>query len=279
MGAVWSKAQSEVVEASLGIAAACGVRWASVAAHELAHFLVAQWLGYEASIHLGALTSLPPHVHVHGITSCARHAALVRHAGWVFSVLLAAALSLIVGALTTAPRLLLLPPVLAAWLTAMDAVTSDLLRREPHECKASRSGACKPRTCSSPCPAQLYWSWRAGLRFYCGNFGCLLLDTASACKVYPLLRKMVQITSMRGAQSAGIVTYSKRGIAKPALHKDPSSSKRGKAFKCAMRPMRARMDMGCAQLNRPISLSPFAADRSTRWLACAYALSTGSGRT
>ena len=77
MGAVWSKAQSEVVEASLGIAAACGVRWASVAAHELAHFLVAQWLGYEASIHLGALTSLPPHVHVHGITSCARHAALV----------------------------------------------------------------------------------------------------------------------------------------------------------------------------------------------------------
>ena len=65
--------------------------------------------------------------------------------------------------------------------------------------------------------------------FYCGNFGCLLLNTAAASKVYPLLRKMVQITSMRGAQSAGIVTYSKQGIAKPIAK--PVGPARSRVFK------------------------------------------------
>lgn len=68
--------------------------------------------------------------------------------------------------------------------------------------------------------------------FYCGNFGCLLLDTAAASKVYPLLRKMAQITSMRGAQSAGIVTYTKRGLAKPIAK--PTGSNRSRGFTCAL---------------------------------------------
>ena len=43
--------------------------------------------------------------------------------------------------------------------------------------------------------------------FYCGNFGILVLTEASKTIVGPLLRKMIKITMMRGAQSAGVVTY------------------------------------------------------------------------
>ena len=41
----------------------------------------------------------------------------------------------------------------------------------------------------------------------CGNFGLLLLDKAAAGKVKTLLETMLRVTMMRGAQSAGLVTY------------------------------------------------------------------------
>ena len=41
----------------------------------------------------------------------------------------------------------------------------------------------------------------------CGNFGIIFLDPRFRDKVLPLLREMIRITMMRGAQSAGIVTY------------------------------------------------------------------------
>ena len=41
----------------------------------------------------------------------------------------------------------------------------------------------------------------------CGNFGILLLEQSSAPKVQAWLAAMLRITKMRGAQSAGMVTY------------------------------------------------------------------------
>ena len=46
----------------------------------------------------------------------------------------------------------------------------------------------------------------------CGNFGLLLLDLAAAGKVRTLLTTMLRITMMRGAQSAGLVTYKGQGL-------------------------------------------------------------------
>ena len=71
--------------------------------------------------------------------------------------------------------------VLAFGLVAIEAVCSDLL-------------------CLGPCAS-------AGDRFFCGNFGLLLLDSRHVEKVLPALSTMLRVTCMRGAQSAGLVTY------------------------------------------------------------------------
>ena len=44
-------------------------------------------------------------------------------------------------------------------------------------------------------------------RFNCGNFGLLLLKLENARYVDEILRRMVQVTMIRGAQAGGIVTY------------------------------------------------------------------------
>ena len=58
--------------------------------------------------------------------------------------------------------------------------------------------------------SDLISSYRPFGRFLCGNFGLILLSQASARKVDRLLRRMLEITMMRGAQSAGLVTYQER---------------------------------------------------------------------
>jgi hypothetical protein len=164
-------------------------------------------------------------------------AALIRHAGWVFSLLLAAAAAIVVKARKKAPTLkaqekwastvledlLLSSPILFSFcLTALEAISSDLVRSDAHTYHSQDQSACPggdilggrgPSTLSSAEP------WEA--IFNCGNFGVLLLSTAAAAKVRPLLRRMIQVTQARGAQSAGIVTY-KVERAK-ALGKRPSA--------------------------------------------------------
>ena len=163
-------------------------RCAAVTAHELSHYAVARSLGYRASIHLWP----SPHVFVKAVEDSPCDAELVRHAGWLFSAALAIctwqARAAVAARLGLDPSLVV-PLIAAVGLTALDAFTSDCLRRVP----PARRACC----------------------FYCGNFGVLLLEVAGASKVVPLLRKMIQITSMRGAQSAGIVTYTRQGTAKP----------------------------------------------------------------
>jgi Zn-dependent protease len=131
---------------ALGLAAAVLVRRASVVAHELAHYAVARLLGYPAAVHL---TGAHPHVAVRGIETVPHHACIVRHAGWIFSVLLAVLMSLAAFCMVGADALLVcVPSVIAAWATALDAVTSDLLG-VARGSKRSQLGPCPPASQSS----------------------------------------------------------------------------------------------------------------------------------
>jgi hypothetical protein len=47
--------------------------------------------------------------------------------------------------------------------------------------------------------------------FRCGNFGILLLDEENRDRAISILRTMVRVTMMRGAQSGGVVTYVPQG--------------------------------------------------------------------
>ena len=51
----------------------------------------------------------------------------------------------------------------------------------------------------------------------CGNFGLLLLSGAHDDKVIAVLKRMLQVTMMRGAQSAGLCTYLGAGEGKSAV--------------------------------------------------------------
>ena len=135
--------------------------------HELGHVGCARCLGYRAHLK-GARCVVAP-----GISAKPTATALVHHCGWIISVTLAA----------VATVLALPQAVLAAlWLTAAEAVSSDLVMRH---CAAAD-------------------------HFHCGNFGLLLFDVTSKKLVIPVLRTMLRVTMMRGAQSAGVVTYVRR---------------------------------------------------------------------
>jgi hypothetical protein len=146
--------------------------------HELAHVAVALALGYSCAE--VDLYSLRPSVRLTRAPTKV-HEAWIRNAGWIASVIYAIVL------IETSTRMLAaemcgsIEMILAAAVcsyTACEAIYSDLL---------VPSGD--------------------AMRFFCGNFGMLLFQQASADKVDLFLRRMLKVTMMRGAQSAGVVTY------------------------------------------------------------------------
>ena len=76
--------------------------------------------------------------------------------------------------------------VVAAALTAAEALASDLL-----------AGAGPPSE-----------------RFFCGNFGMLLLDAAwgASDSALLILQRMAEVTMMRGAQAGGVVSFVRSGF-------------------------------------------------------------------
>ena len=157
-----------VSSASATLLAVCAARCLAVAAHEAVHALTAMAFGFEASITLSLGESS---THVRGIASSRPSAAtIVRHAGWLFSVALAVAASASGVASSAVAGTL--------WLTAFDGAVSDVL------------------------------CFGGGDRFFCGNFGLLLLNAAQSGQVCSFIRRMIEVTMQRGAQSAGLVTYS-----------------------------------------------------------------------
>ena len=187
-----------LVHASRLLAAAVTARGLALWAHELSHLAIARLLGYPCSNI--DLKGARPSVTVGGQPS-AQHADLIRNTGWAFSVCLAMlSLLLLISrheisagheplASGGLDELMLIAAVaMGCTYTACEAVQSDLL--------------------SSDRPLN---------RFFCGNFGMLLLAQGGAAKVKYYLRRMVKVTMMRGAQSAGIVTYRRTGNGKNAI--------------------------------------------------------------
>ena len=152
------------------IFAAGATRAVAVIAHELAHYLAARLTGHRATISIGYAGLGVSSTSVPNIESSPGAAQLVRHAGWLFSLALAASFTLLHG-LDSVPALVL-------WLVAAEAIASD------------------------------GFAWCKGdSRFFCGNFGLMLLDSLAAPLVKEILATMLRVTMMRGAQSAGLVTY------------------------------------------------------------------------
>ena len=157
-------------------------------AHELAHAAAATLLSYK-KLQISHKKTKVPNIQN-------RHKAIVRHAGWLFSTML---LLLAWGQQQQIQKYIQSTPILAALLiTTADAITSDLLQLQ--------KGAVDD--------------------FLCGNFGLIILDTASRTHVLYFLRKLVQYTMSRGAQSAGIVTYVRNGASTRAIRSRVVNGKR-----------------------------------------------------
>jgi hypothetical protein len=155
--------------------------WALICAHEAFHVATACLVGRAR----GALTrsnfvsaTCSRHVCVPGASGW--RALCIRHAGWVGSLSLAVCLSLLDTPSSEASA----SWRAAAWLTALDSMCSDLL---------GLAGA------------------HGSSAFHCGNFGLILLGKDNRNKVIAILKEMVRITMMRGAQSGGVITYVRNG--------------------------------------------------------------------
>lgn len=90
---------------------------------------------------------------------------------------------------------------LAAYATALDALCTDLFQLEPFSFTAPHM---ENNSSSS-----------LSVTFYCGNFGVILLHAAwlnedGGQTALHILRKMIEVTMMRGAQSGGIVTFERK---------------------------------------------------------------------
>jgi hypothetical protein len=172
--------------------------------HEAAHFTVARALGHVASVDVAS--SLPS-VLVMSDDLSLSHSRLIRHAGWVASVVVACALL-----------------AWCSWTFRLDLWTAADGGREERVHGRSAGGelgflefdlttAAFVLVALEGLYSDVLSSERPLRRFFCGNFGLLLLSQASSKRVKHLLRRMLATTVMRGAQSAGLVTYQKsRGV-------------------------------------------------------------------
>ena len=184
--------------------------------HELSHVLVASSLGLinNASASVASVPSIlmwlarltferrfrmfPPANDVESSI------ALVRHAGWVFSTILAGGL-IYHHQHQTRRRLSSAtehPMVWAAVLTALEAVSTDLFGLGIIPLLGIRE-----RNADAGSHV---------LTFFCGNFGLILLNPAwndtglGKRTALDMLQKMINVTMVRGAQSAGVVTFVNR---------------------------------------------------------------------
>ena len=161
------------------VIASCAVglvvtRLVALSVHEGAHALAAHILGYHATVKLSLWGKSS--THVAGLASVRSwEAELIRHAGWVFSVVMAIGACLLRVSWTN---------LAVVALTAFDGIYSDLL------------GGGDYQVCCT---------------FFCGNFGVLVLDKAALPLVKRVIETMIRVTMMRGAQSAGLVTYVRQG--------------------------------------------------------------------
>ena len=151
--------------------------WGFRVVHEVVHLSIACVLGYRReaatfkTIYSAVFESKIEIPSANGWRSD-----LIRHGGWIGSCLLFYFTLLLNAASTTS--------CIAAFIVALDSICSDLIM----------IGVCSSKKA-----------------FRCGNFGILLLDKENRERAISILRTMVRVTMMRGAQSGGVVTYVPQG--------------------------------------------------------------------
>jgi hypothetical protein len=149
--------------------------WLFRVLHEFAHLITAYLVGCNDQLMTAAnIMSALFESRVFIVCPNTMKSKIIRHAGWISSCIM-----FIVAAFTTS-----WPTICAAALTALDAVCSDLF--ELHGIQS------------------IGW-------YYCGNFGILLLGEENRDRALSILRTMIRVTMVRGAQSGGIVTYVPQG--------------------------------------------------------------------
>jgi len=129
--------------------------------------------------------------------SSEEHHDIIRHAGWIFSILLAIGCHLLHNYRRTTKNdtddkgsSILGNMTMVAYIVAFEAIVTDLLQLTPmHTAMQKDSIIC-----------------------FCGNFGILLLNPSwlsidGGRTALDVLEKMVNVTMMRGAQSGGVVTF------------------------------------------------------------------------
>ncbi|CAI6004279.1 unnamed protein product [Closterium sp. NIES-64] len=153
-------------------------------------------------------------------------AAIIRHAGWVFSVFLSALawIALFLRSRSTessaAPDAPAAASSGAAWLVdvalgvsvcAVSSLASDALCLRPFSYPADNRVDCRLHAAAGGGGGpQLVW------RFFCGNFGIIMAQSGSALHAWGreravdalgVLERMAAISSERGGQSGGVVTF------------------------------------------------------------------------
>jgi hypothetical protein len=139
----------------------------------------------------------------------------IRHAGWIFSCSLALFLHWYFGKSTQAQQSQVQSQALnssnttililrwAAYATAVDAIATDLVLPLFHSSAlpvTESTNSCSP----------------VHMIFWCGNFGLILLNPAwiqhekkshGSGSAMQILKDMIRVTMMRGAQSGGVLTF------------------------------------------------------------------------
>ena len=135
------------------------------------------------------------------------HHDIIRHAGWIFSVLLAIVCHLLHNYKRTTKKDNN-DIAMVAYIVAFEATVTDLLQLTPMHNTVTQNDS---------------------IISFCGNFGILLLNPSwlsidGGRTALDVLEKMVNVTMMRGAQSGGVVTFEpdhyskKHSSTPPPLH-------------------------------------------------------------
>ena len=174
---MWQQVAMGLTPAIEATASFLALYWLLTCVHEGFHIAAACLVGHAgAALTVSNLVSaaFSKHVSVRGASGWQRR--VIQHAGWVGSCVLVAVILLCTTAEGGSSFL-----QAAAILTALDAVCSDLL--------GIASGTDM---------------------FHCGNFGLVVLNKEHRDKVLKILKEMIRITMMRGAQSGGVITYAQK---------------------------------------------------------------------
>jgi len=163
------------------------------ALHEVSHVLAAAAIGIgnEVSVKDILLAVLGRGVIILGLSNADPVLVMIiRHSGWISSILLGLVVHLIHSRTHSAANKWINSARSAAWITAAEAISTDLLGFGLYGTLSSST-------------------------FLCGNFGIILINplwtesSQSSKQVLDLLAKMINVTMMRGAQTGGVIAWAK----------------------------------------------------------------------